>query len=216
MAELLYAHIPPAIAHKTITPSSTKANHSSDGADVTLTATAHGLAAGTLIKLAGWTWSDGGGDINHTYVVKSVAANTITFTPADGSGGTVPTGATNPSVVGTVVEADESSCCRIPVVAGVGARIVLPSGLWSVRNSAYNDSGVANAVELGWRKTKGTSDVTLPDSAFAADTVAARKAGQIEAGMDEVIEIRHENVLILDVPSGTVVVFIRPSPMKFR
>lgn len=85
------------------TPHATASNHTSNGTLITITTTAaHNLIAGQVITLAGWTWSDGGGSINLTYLVNSTpTTTTLTLNPAT-YGGTCPTSTTNPSVVGTI------------------------------------------------------------------------------------------------------------------
>lgn len=76
--------------------------HSSDGTGVTIaTVGTHGLLAGDVVELAGWTWSDGGGVVDGIHSVFSVpTSDTFVLVPYL-IGSICPTTGTNPSVVGT-------------------------------------------------------------------------------------------------------------------
>lgn len=85
------------------TAHATLSNHTSDGTLVTIkTSATHNLTPGQVVTLAGWTWADGGGNINVTALVNTTpTTTTFTVNPATW-GGTCPTTGTNPSVVGTI------------------------------------------------------------------------------------------------------------------
>ena len=217
---LFQAYIPGAAKPFTeVAPSTTVGDHDSDGTDVTITATAHGLAVNMPIRLAGWTWADGGGDVNEDYVVRTVpSANTFIVRPA----GTAPTNLTNPSVVGTYELLPHPAGAKLPVIAGEGLKINLPVGYWSIWNTSYAAAGTANAVNLGWRRTTSAADVTLPTSDYAVNTIEKQKNPLIEVGSDEVIGIRGGGSqgapagLIFDVPSGDTTIMIRPNERGVR
>jgi len=52
-----------------VAPSTTVADHDSDGTDITVKAVAHGLIVGELVTLSGWKWATGAGVIDGTYYV---------------------------------------------------------------------------------------------------------------------------------------------------
>jgi hypothetical protein len=106
------------------TPHATASNHTSNGTLITITTTAaHLIVAGQSITLAGWTWSDGGGSINGTYLVNTTPSTT-TFTLNPATYRLVcPTTGTNPSVVGTIV---------VNALLQLGAAPVRPTGIEAV------------------------------------------------------------------------------------
>jgi len=207
---LLKAYLYPAASPITpVTPSATVGDHDSDGTDITITAVAHGLQVGELVTLAGWAWATGSGVIDGTYYVKTVAsADLFAVTPT-----TCPTTASNPETVGTYKLADHGlQGMRIGVVASSGYLVVLPTGWWSIKNSGKTALGVDSTAVLAYRFADSVSDTTLPTATYVVDTKAAQKSFLIEAGSDEVVEIRGKPAaLLLESSSGTIVALIRPS-----
>ena len=170
------------------------------------------------VRLAGWTWADGGGDPNQDYTVKTrTDADNFIVTPTS-----CPTTSTNPSVVGTYALLPHPSGCKLPVIASSGLKINLASGFWSVRSTGYDTTGASNTSELAWRRTTSATDVTLPTADFTVNTIEKQGNPLIEAGADEVIEIRGggsqgaQSGLIFEVASGTMVVVIRPNERGFK
>ena len=80
-------------------PSVTTSDHTTAGTYITVkTQAAHGIVAGDEVRLAGWTWTTGGGAVNGWWTVFD-APTTTTFRVAPTS---CPTAGSNPTVVGTV------------------------------------------------------------------------------------------------------------------
>jgi len=207
---LLKAYLYPAESPITpVTPSSTVGHHTTDGTDISIRATAHGLQVSELVTLAGWAWATGSGVIDGTYYVKTITdANNFIVTPT-----TCPTAASNPETVGTYALAPHGfQGMRIGVVASSGYLVVLPTGWWSIKNSGKTELGVDSTAVLAYRFADSVSDTTLPTATYVVNTKAAQKSFLIEAGSDEVVEIRGKPAaLLLESSSGTIVALIRPS-----
>ena len=215
MARAVIQHftIKPAVSQQTaVTPSSTASHHTTDGSDISVRATAHGLEEGMIVTLAGWTWATGDGVVNGTYIVKTrTDANNFTLTPT-----TCPTASSNPTVVGTYAfaQADDRGL-RVAVEATYGTRVVLPTGWWSIKHTAKTSAGAASTGTLAYRFGDSTSDVTLPDTGYTVDALANQKCLSIDPGSDEVVEIRRRPGAILLLASASeIVAFIRPSSHK--
>jgi len=210
-AALFHSWIYPAVnQHVAVTPSATTTHHTTDGTDISIRATDHGLEENMLVTLAGWTWAGGGaglGVVNGTWIVKArTDANNFTLTP------TACPASGNPTVVGTYsVAAHPFQGARLPV-STFGLKLVLPTGWWSIRNSGRDSDGADLLSQLAYRFATSATDVTLPVATFAFNAQAAQKCINIEPGSDEVIEVRGgSSPLILVSSSGTLVVFVRPS-----
>lgn len=106
------------------TPDPALAAHLSNGTLISVSFTAaHNLCVGQTVTLAGWTWNDGGGVVNGTWLVNSVlSAVAITLAPT-----TCPTNATNPSVVGTVAVVGQLVLGALPVTANATADVIIQS-----------------------------------------------------------------------------------------
>lgn len=154
----------PASPHQTpVTPSSTVGHHTTNGTDISILATAHGLEEGMIVTLAGWAWATGSGVIDGTYIVKTrTDANNFTLTPT-----TCPTGASNPETVGTYsfARADDR-VLKIAVDATYGTKVSLPCGWWSVKHTAKTTAAAASTGLLAYRFTDSLSDVTLPEQHY--------------------------------------------------
>lgn len=201
--------------HQTpVTPSSTVGHHTTNGTDISIRATAHGLEEGMIVTLAGWAWATGSGVIDGTYIVKTrTDANNFTLTPT-----TCPTNGSNPETVGTYsfARADDR-VLKIAVDATYGTKVALPCGWWSVKHTAKTTAAAASTGLLAYRFTDSVSDVTLPDVTYAVDTLAKKKCVSIDPGSDEAIEIRRANsALVLLASTSEIVVFIRPSDHMVR
>jgi len=208
-AALFHSWIYPAVnQHVAVTPSATTAHHTTDGTDISIRATAHGLEENMLVTLAGWTWVGGAaGVVDGTWIVKArTDANNFTLTPT-----TCPGNGTNPTVVGTYsVAAHPFQGARLPV-STYGLKLVLPAGFWMIRNSGKASDGTTLASQLAYRYATSETDVTLPVGTFVFNTMAAQKCINIEPGSDEQVEVRGKSTpLILVSSSGTLVVFVRP------
>lgn len=206
---LLKAFISPAASPITpVTPSATVGDHDSDGTDITITAVAHGLQVGELVTLDGWTWATGGGVVNGTYYVKTVAsADTFVVTPT-----TAPTNLSNPTVVGTYALASHDfGGMRIGVVASSGYLVVLPSGTWMVTHTGFDVAGAASTAALAYRYADSVADTTLPTATHVVNTRAAQRSLLIEAGKDAFVEIRGKpGALLLESATGSICVTITP------
>lgn len=205
----------PASPHQTpVTPSSTVGHHTTNGTDISIRATAHGLEEGMIVTLAGWAWATGSGVIDGTYIVKTrTDANNFTLTPT-----TCPNSASHPETVGTYsfARADDR-VLKIAVDATYGTKVSLPCGWWSVKHTAKTTSATASTGLLAYRFTDSLSDVTLPDATYAVDTLAKKECVSIDPGSDEAIEIRRAtSALVLLASASEIVVFIRPSDHKLR
>jgi hypothetical protein len=202
------AYIYPAKSPLTpVTPSATVGNHTTDGTDITITATAHGLIVGELVTLKGWGWATGAGVIDGTYYVKTVAsANTFAVTPT-----TCPTNGSNPETVGTYeLGSQRQYGCRLSVVASSGVRIGLPSGLWVIYNTGKSTDGSANAQQVAYRFASSSTDVTLPSTAFTVTSKLMQESININPADSAEVEVRDSKNILLESASGTVVVFIYP------
>ena len=210
-AVLYHSFVYPAVAQFTaVTPSSTVGHHTTDGTDISIRATAHGLDENMIVTLAGWTWETGSGVVNGTWIVKArTDANNFTLTPT-----VCPTAASNPTVVGTYALAPhDGRGFRVPVATTYGARVVLPTGWWSIRNCDTNAAGTTLTCQVAYRHADTATDVTLPVAGtFVHNTLNALESVNIGPGADEVIEVRGKpGAILLNSSTGTPVVFIRPA-----
>jgi hypothetical protein len=128
-------------------PSMTVGDHTTNGTTILLKTTSqHMLSIGQVVTLAGWTWSDGGGSINLTYLVNNVPSTTSVLLNPATYGGTCPTNGTNPSVVGTITVVAQLQLGNAPAATAMHANPVHIGGVVGLNSAAALGYAAVNRI----------------------------------------------------------------------